>query len=695
MEISSDLYDTQYTTTTKYDYTTFNKNKEIYYKNELEKQNITNFYNNIEYKTHLLNIDSNFRNIIPKNIYKSNNDILPNNPIYITRNSNIIRINYPNHSFSINDSIIIQNITPVYKILTNCIYFFNNFPYMIIHYDNHNIPNDYFNFYNLYQIKIEIINNIGNNTTYYNIPINLIIGIFQVYIPSIVNKTTPIMTNILQLFNLSSVDELDPNYIFIQLPYNFIISSDFYFIPTDVFKISFLNIGGIPINYINADYPIDYNKNQSCQIITNIDKNNIYFSTPIKASHTINGGNNVQIMLITNTLNGYPNSNSYSISLKKTFNNVVRIELVSTEIPYIDFLIKSYGVNKNNYLYWQHLDDGDTIYNTSIPEGNYDGPNLISTITNALNNVPRINSTIQNPIYNIFSVTLNSYTQEIIFIPYKNNNLPNSLAASFISIDNITYILLTILHVGNLVEVQDTIKISNALKIGTIIDATYINTTHIVYQINKTNQTYNILLAPLNQITNATSIDLTGNGGPSIIIQTKAKVSFNFTSSDNLGSILGFKNVGNTNAITPFQTKISNFDPYIQYTPLDSVGNINNTTTLLNLTGNNLYLLMYINNYECIINNSNLDTAFAKILLSGNPGDILFNTFVNYPLEFDFPISSLNELNIYFTYPNGSLVDFRNLNHSFTLRIIEKINKLYNTPINSKTSSYYENIIDS
>ena len=36
-------------------------------------------------------------------------------------------------------------------------------------------------------------------------------------------------------------------------------------------------------------------------------------------------------MLITKTIPGYPDSNSYTINLKRSFNNVVRIELVSTE----------------------------------------------------------------------------------------------------------------------------------------------------------------------------------------------------------------------------------------------------------------------------------------------------------------------------------------------------------------------------
>ena len=102
---------------------------------------------------------------------------------------------------------------------------------------------------------------------------------------------------------------------------------------------------------------------------------------------------------------------------------------------------------------------------------------------------------------------------------------------------------------------------------------------------------------------------------------------------------------------------------------------------------------MYLNDYECVVNQAGQHNSFAKILLSGSPGDVLFNTFVNYPLEFDFPISILNILSIRFTYPNGSLVDFRNIDHSFTLRIIEKIVKNKNTGLNSKDSSFYENTI--
>ena len=59
--------------------------------------------------------------------------------------------------------------------------------------------------------------------------------------------------------------------------------------------------------------------------------------------------------------------------------------------------------------------------------------------------------------------------------------------------------------------------------------------------------------------------------------------------------------------------------------------------------------------------------CFTKILLKENCGEIMFNTFVKYsPMVFLNPVSCISELKIKFMFPDGSLVDFRNLDHSFT-----------------------------
>ena len=99
---------------------------------------------------------------------------------------------------------------------------------------------------------------------------------------------------------------------------------------------------------------------------------------------------------------------------------------------------------------------------------------------------------------------------------------------------------------------------------------------------------------------------------------------------------------------------------------------------------------MYLNNIE-FINNINIPTAFAKILLSGNQGDYLFNTFIritNDVYSSSFPIPEITKLNISFLFPDGSVPDFRNINHSFTLKIVEEVIQSNDMQRNSNHTNY-------
>jgi hypothetical protein len=95
---------------TSYNYNKQLNNNKIKYEQDLFKEKYNKFYKKNELKSQLLNIDSKFRNIYPKNIYKTNNQQLNYNPVYTTKNSNIIKINYVNHSFNVGDSVIVKNV---------------------------------------------------------------------------------------------------------------------------------------------------------------------------------------------------------------------------------------------------------------------------------------------------------------------------------------------------------------------------------------------------------------------------------------------------------------------------------------------------------------------------------------------------------------------------------------------------------
>ena len=305
-----------------------------------------------------------------------------------------------------------------------------------------------------------------------------------------------------------------------------------------------------------------------------------------------------------------------------------------------------------------------------------------------MNSIQRIGSTPSNIILCSFNITFNQNSQEVVISSYKFQNLPYSLSIQ----QNTGFgsVILTIIQPNNFVNVGEIITISGATAIGNIT-TDLINTTHTVYSVNSMTQTYSVLI-PYNQESN--TINLTGNGGPSVNIRTPTFTSFLFTYPDTMGSILGFKNAGSPNAITPFSDVISNFNNYILPTPYNEVGNPNNVNFLLNLSGNYYYMLLYINDYEGIQTNTSITNPFSKILMIGISGDVMFNTFVNSPLEFDIPISSVDEFNISFIYPDGSQPDFRNFDHSFTLRITERISELVNTNLCSKKITYTEGLVD-
>ena len=97
---------------------------------------------------------------------------------------------------------------------------------------------------------------------------------------------------------------------------------------------------------------------------------------------------------------------------------------------------------------------------------------------------------------------------------------------------------------------------------------------------------------------------------------------------------------------------------------------------------------------QSIFSNTTVGNAFAKILLPGSLGEAVFNTFVNYPVEFDIPISNLDQFVIKFLYPDGSVPEFNNLEHSFTLLITEKNESHEEIGTQSKKSSFTKKLYE-
>ena len=652
----------------------------------------------------LINIDSSFRNICPKHIFESNNKVLNLNPIKFTKKSNIIRIFYENHNLSIGDNISIQNVEGIFKILNNSIYLVNNINYAIIKIDN-DIDIKYKEYTSDLYININVIENQIIPNFINNIPFNSFIGIKKCYIYDDINTDNNNINKDLyyickDIFNIdilkdNHTDLLNKSFIFINIDLDYINNNNHYHIINNIFKISYLHINGIKLGNLNANYPINNFNYQNSHIINTIISNDEFEIQLNHYSYNSNycGGKYIQIYKIINTINGYPNADNYVINLKKTFNNITKIELLSMELPYTDMVIKT---NINDKLYWKNIEDGDYIYSIQIEEGFYTSTTLLDNLKTKMNNVKRKDNTNINQIYNIFDIILDSSIHKITFQSFNIVKLPNCLSIVSNTIDNEVYYILSVNHPNNILQKDDSITISNVSNVTIkdttgqikVIDGSYFNKSHKLISSNIKNNTYDILLENINKIT-TNIVNYSSSGGENISIKFKTKTSFLFDKNDTIGDILGFKNINTSLSITDFKYEISNQDLYNNTIDLNSVGNpINYTNGFFNLNGKYNYILMYLNNIEYIYNNSNLPSSFAKILLSGSPGDILFNTFIPYPNNIyskSFPINTLTDINILFLYPDGTNVNFRNINHSFVLKITEEKLQNDDTYLNSKT----------
>lgn len=682
-------------------------------------------------KTSLLNIDSSFRTKVPKNITVSNRAVLPLNPISTTKNSDIININYPNHGFMIGDNVTIQNAVGSSKILINSISIYKNFQYAVI--DFKNISNITINT-PLY-IQIDISGEQTCSNLFGSVPFNSLYGLKQIYLFNDIESD--VKQIILTKLNYTK-EQAQSNIYLIELPWEASTISedetlDSYIIP-QVFKFTLQFIGGIPIGYFNANFPINYYNYQSKQTITNvINENSFEITLPVLSDNNIEGGGkNIIISKIINELTGYPDPNNYTINLKKSFNNVTSVKLISSSFSYIDLCVQN---NVNDKLYWKNLLDGSYTYALKISEGFYTPNTLLQKIQTDINTIPRITSTAAKPVYNNFDVTLDANTQNITFTSYQTIALPNSLSIQLITIDGIDYYTSIIADPYSKISVGDDITISGAIDCtikllpisilnsqviqqslfgqtpiitttsptGTIvqtgtsvtyeilsINALYINRTLQVYSINPSDGTYTVVIGEKSVI--STSIVTTeSKGGQNVQIKSYMKFRLEFDKPDTVGSILGFTNVGQQDSIFAYANKISCKDPYQQDSNLNTlnvVGNqINWTSGFMNFSGNYNYFLMYLNDLEYIYSPNSPEPAFAKILIAGNPGDVLFNTYVQLPQTIyskNYPITTLTDIRVKFLYPDNIPVNFRNLDHDFTLEITETHIQNTDTLLNSR-----------
>ena len=102
-------------------------------------------------------------------------------------------------------------------------------------------------------------------------------------------------------------------------------------------------------------------------------------------------------------------------------------------------------------------------------------------------------------------------------------------------------------------------------------------------------------------------------------------------------------------------------------TNLECNGSLGHFLNLVNAP----YIFLTSDVLQNIQSTGSVDNIFAKIQLSGDPGTVLYNTYVATTKVFEDPIAKLDEIDFQLKYKNGNPFDLRGKNYSLTLEILE------------------------
>ena len=640
----------------------------------------------IRYNVDYVIIDSSMRTKVSQNII-SNYIKIQSNSLSIKRNKLYVYME-PNNiiNFNIGDKISLTTLEyfdQLYRSSTNgntIITFYSGKSYIQINMNPNTNISQYTNYVNVdtTNVKVIISGVKGVNTIDFvnynddssgfigNIPISFINSEHQIYI-------TPPGTSIIP----------DPNIFYILMPY----TSDGTNIATNSIyniKFSFNHYNFIPVNQINANYPLDINQTNGYQIISEINYDYITFDIypPLDLDipnnnnyEFLNFGNCLYIGVISQTILGYPSQNSYTIDLNKLFTNVIMIRIVDSTFNNPNKTIFDCGQYKNNRLYFQSIENKTDIQFIELDGGLYNINTLKTAIETKFSEKSRnITDTIFNYDLNynvIFNgdlgtniVTFESYKTKTLQVPIESVN--PIINQGDITIGTGVYTI-TIRHDNHGI----TSNTENILFSGFIehlgLYPSNLNGLHVVTIVDKDRYQFTLNNINLNTLKTITY----GGRGVKVRVPSQIKLFFNYP--DTIGNVLGFKDVGNDTSITNYNYIIKNIDPYINEYNIKKCKNNNIILELYKyflITCKELSIVY--TNTDIITNTNKVNNIFAKILMENIDNinnDILINTFSPTPKFYYDPIAELYKLTLQFYYPNGELVDFGDQEHTFTLEI--------------------------
>jgi len=478
-------------------------------------------------------------------------------------------------------------------------------------------------------------------------------------------------------FNKSQIENKHPIYIvnshicYIKLNNNSHIS--YYFgsnplLSTQSPIIKKLAIGNISEKYIDADYPVTVNRMNGYHKIIYINKNNYQINTkssPLVAYDPNENINNpiyvnissidkinditVDTQKINKIMTGYKYQHHYIYEFGRIFEQIVKIELISSEFPNSNQIIKNFPENEaNNILYFRLIDDGDYIYKVVLDPGNYSAISLKVEMQDKMNGLFR---SYDREEFLECIISINSSKSKIEFRLFDRIGLSDAL-----SINKGSNRLEILFENKHELKDNDLIILSHVNLNG--INSPNLNKQHYVKIISE----YKVYVI----LTISSRSTIINEGGELITLRKLIPFQILWNKPNSFGDILGFNYVNDNNLYyqPPYMSVVSNYE-YNKY-------NNTNSPSIFNISGEP-YILMINELLSNVDNNSNVKNIFAKILLSTRAGSFSFNSHIASPTTFYNPLKKLSSLEFKFLNFNGEYFNFNDIDHSFSLKITELI----------------------
>ncbi len=413
------------------------------------------------------------------------------------------------------------------------------------------------------------------------------------------------------------------------------------------------------------------------EIMNSIQTIFLYFSTPVINSHheTILPYAYNNLYRIDSDQNTLSNENDFFNAHLDTRTSILVNffrNTVSDTINYVKSINTTNVLNNFDYdhstsivLKFNHgLNDGDIIVTDQFIDPNIPDKIFIYIV----NTVIDANHFI---VKKILSKGKYKFIFDDIMINFDDNQ-NNIIITSITPKSNINNTM-RIRHKNHQLKIGDKIILSNSGPINQV-PADVINTEHIISKILDDNN-YEILLGLYVPIS---TIDIFNEAN---IVAIKYPILFQllFNFPDTLGNLLNFNKIGEDVAVTSFRHTISNKDSYLKDYDFDSLGiEYQNQLKKLNMTGSN-YFYITCPQLAIFSNTKPVSNVFSIIRWFDNPGNVIFDSFVPATKYYQPPISTISELEISIRHPDGRMVQFNQIDHSFTIEIVEFYEKLGNT----------------